>query len=177
MSEDKSRAERKAALRAEAAEKGVSYEELKQQKKDEKEKKKKKRIREAETLVTDDEKKHDRESKRMRSWSGEESDLKSNDSKRVRTRSMDAEEEKKSDDIETPAPTKTSSLVQTPDEWRKENNITVKQHGVRGGNFAVTDPYFKFTDAPFCHSIQRALTGAGFEKPTAIQSQVRPNAI
>jgi superfamily II DNA/RNA helicase len=59
-----------------------------------------------------------------------------------------------------------------PAEWRKENTITIQGHGKYKSQSEFPDPYFNFTDAPFCDPIQKALTSAGFDKPTAIQSQV-----
>lgn len=177
MTTDQNKAERKAALKKEAEEKGVSYEDLKKEKKESK-LLKKKRSREADRLSTDDDKQHEKESKRMRSWSGDEADKISEDKARVRTRSMDAEEEKKSDDPDSSAaPLTKSSSGQSTAEWRKTHDITIKHHSGNANDSVNTEPYFKFTDAPFCHPIQRALTAAGFEKPTPIQSQAWPIAI
>jgi len=166
MSSKDSKADRKEALKREAEEKGISYKELKEQKKKSKEeKKKKKRSRETDKLVTDEDKQHEKENKRMRSWSGEGNELE--DAKRVRTRSMDLVEEKKSED---PEPAKKSNSELNPDQWRKEQNITVKQHG--SDFYVIPTPFYNFSDAPFAQPIQKSLTSAGFEKPTHIQAQV-----
>lgn len=176
--------DRKAQLKAEAARLGIPYKELKQQKKD---MKKKKRKSESERLL-ESSIETNKEQKRMRSWSGEGEELNNNTNnnnndssssranKRVRTRSMDAAEEKK-EEVE---PNNNSKL--SVEEWRKGHNMKVMQHGRNNNNNdsgGVTDttPYFEFSDAPFDNNIQIALKSAGYEKPTPIQSQAWPIAI
>lgn len=166
MTEDEVKQARKDKLKAEAEKLGISYKELKAQKKAAKEesKKRKSSITEADKLENSE---HKQDMKRMRSWSKDEKDPTSQgDEKRRRTRSMDAKESE-------------SASPQSAEEWRKEQTITIKGHG----KYRTTDvsslpqPFFKFTDAPFNQTVQRLFTQAGFEKPTAIQSQAWPIAI
>jgi ATP-dependent RNA helicase DDX5/DBP2 len=156
---------RKEKLKVEAEKLGISYKELKAQKKASKEKK---HSREADKLETSE---HKQDMKRMRSWSKDEKDPTANggDEKRRRTRSMDAKDEKEN--------TTPSGL--TPAEWRKEENITIKGHGKYQGFDvdALPQPFLKFTDAPFNQVVQKSFVDAGFDKPTAIQSQAWPIAI
>ena len=156
---------RKEKLKMEAEKLGISYKELKAQKKASKEKK---NSREVDKLETSE---HKQDMKRMRSWSKDEKDPTTNggDEKRRRTRSMDAKDEKQN--------TTPSGL--TPAEWRKEENITIKGHGKYQGIdvTALPQPFLKFTDAPFNQVVQKSFVNAGFEKPTAIQSQAWPIAI
>ncbi len=163
MSADEERAkkaEKKAKLKAEAEKLGITYEELKKQKK---EKKESKRKREADKLSGDDEGRQ-QEKKRMRSWSGDFGDEeKKVETKRARTRSMDKAEE-------------TAKIVkeeksQSPEEWRKTHDITIRGYGKRA-NEEIADPFIEFDDAPFNPVIQKTLKAAGFERPTLIQSQV-----
>lgn len=164
--EQQKKKERKEKLKAEADKLGISYKELKEQKKEAKSKKK--RSREAESLDTSE---HKSELKRMRSWSKDGNDKTSSsgdapDSKRRRTRSMDAKEEEKAlVDAKTDL---------TPAEWRKENSITIRGHGKYRGKEAddFPKPFLKFTDAPFSQAILRSFDEAGFKAPTCIQSQV-----
>ena len=169
MTEDAEKQARKDKLKAEAEKLGISYKELKAQKKAAKEesKNRKSSTTEADKLVNDE---HKQEMKRMRSWSKDEKDPTSQgDEKRRRTRSMDAKESENA----------ITSTPQSADEWRKEQTITIKGHG----KYRTTDieslppPFFKFTDAPFNQTVQRLFTQAGFDKPTAIQSQAWPIAI
>ena len=159
--EDKAKkAEKKAKLKAEAEKLGISYEELKKQKK---EKKESKRKREAEQLGGDDEDRQ-QEKKRMRSWSGDFGDEeKKTEAKRARTRSMDKAEEN--------AKIVQEEKSQSPEEWRKTHNITIRGYGKRS-NEKIADPFIEFNDAPFNPVIQKTLKAAGFERPTLIQSQV-----
>lgn len=127
---------RKELLKAEAAKLGISYKELKAQKKEKK--MAKKRSREADNLDTTE---HKNDLKRMRSWSKDfdekkqkVSDSKEEETGRRRTRSMDAKEE---------ANAKTASSTPSPQEWRKENNITIKGHGKHSGNASFPDPFFE----------------------------------
>lgn len=151
---------KKKAMKAEAEKMGISYDELKAQKKAAKKK------REAESLETDE---HARDMKRMRTWSkdGEEGMRNgvngNNDDggKRRRTRSMDVAEEKKQE------------AEISPEAWRRENSIAVRGHGKNRDIQDIPAPFLQFRDAPFCESIQKAFTQAGFKTPTHIQSQVR----
>jgi hypothetical protein len=88
-------------------------------------------------------------------------------SKRRRTRSMDAAEEK--------ALIKDVEQILPPDQWRLENSITIRK--VSDRSYAPPAPYQRFSDAPFNAGIQKALTNAGFDKPTAIQAQSWPIAL
>lgn len=168
--EDKKR-ERKEKLRIEAEKLGMSYKDLKEQKKAEKERKK--RSREADALVDPI---HKDDMKRMRTWSHDEkndpeADQGGRDAKRRRTRSMDAKEEEKSH--------VSAEERLTPEEWRKEHNITVRGHGKYHGEgaSAFPAPFLKFTDAPFNSAVLRSFEQAGFTAPTPIQSQSWPIAL
>jgi hypothetical protein len=155
------KAEKKAKLKAEAEKLGITYEELKKQKK---EKKESKRKREADQLGGDDEGRQ-QEKKRMRTWSGDFGDgEKKTETKRARTRSMDKAEEN--------AKIVQEEKSQSPEEWRKSHNITIRGYGKRA-NEEVADPFIEFDDAPFNPAIQKTLKAAGFERPTLIQSQVK----
>ena len=158
--EDKKR-ERKEKLKKEAEELGISYKDLKDQKKAAKEKKKK--SREADNLDTSS---HKEDMKRMRTWSHDEKESEEQSSKKRMTRSMDAKEEL---EVKKDSP---GSL--TPEEWRKEQHITIKGHGKYNGQSADSfpKPFFKFKDAPFSDSILKAFDKEGFTAPTCIQSQV-----
>ena len=140
---------RKAALKAEADKLGISYEEHKKSLK-------KSVKREASSLET---REHKEEMKRMRTWSKDLGTEEETSAKRRRTRSMDANEEKKVE------------LEQSSDDWRAEHSITVRGHGAAQGK-DVTPPFRQFTDAPFGDAIQRAIKTAGYATPTHIQSQV-----
>ena len=158
--------ERKAALKKEAEKQGISYDEMKKKYKESSSSKRKK-TSEADALKSDEQK---TESKRMRSYSkdfdeknGEQS------SKRRRTRSMDEKEE-------ADAKTKAEKSL-PPEEWRKEQTITLKGHGQNSGLTTFANPYIEFSDAPFSQRIQNILLGAGFARPTAIQAQAWPLAV
>ena len=161
----------------EAARLGISVEELKKHKKKEAKsaERRHKASREAELLNKEaHDESHEQEEKRMRSWSFENNnkrkqqeendDEQESSNKRRRTRSMDVAEEKKK-----------LPLLLTPDEWRAEHAITVRKLSDR--SYAPPPPYQKFSDAPFLPAIQKALTSAGFDAPTAIQAQAWPIAI
>jgi len=170
-----SKAERKAKLTAEAEKMGITYAELKQQRKEKKKQRKSSdpssgsSSREVHNLKTEDGGETEHNTKRMRSWSRDEGEEKKEEncdgddsSKRRRTRSMDKAE-----------PPSVSSI--NPDDWRKEQNITVVKSS--DTSFQTPTPFYNFSDAPFNATIQRALTSAGFEKPTAIQAQAWPIAL
>lgn len=162
-SEEDKKKERKEKLKAEAEKLGISYKELKEQKKKAKEEKKKKRAREAEKLDTSE---HKDDMKRMRTWSHDEKDPEGENTKRRRTRSMDAKEEQDA--------VLEQKASMSPSEWRKDQHITIKGHG-KYSNAKPTDmpdPFFKFTDAPFCNAILKGFEAAGFTAPTCIQAQV-----
>eukprot|EP00978_Attheya_sp_CCMP212_P022230 scaffold66064_cov35-Attheya_sp.AAC.1 len=88
---------------------------------------------------------------------------------------MDLKEEEASSSPKEEKKPKPSS--NNPTEWRKENTITIQGHGKYKSQTEFPDPFFNFTDAPFCEPIQKALTSAGFAKPTSIQSQAWPIAV
>jgi len=150
---EEDRKEEKQRIKAEAEKLGIPYKELRA--------KYKKRTREADALANEG---NTKDMKRMRSWSKDENDPTTNGKRR--TRSMDAQEEVK-------------SAPMSAEAWRTEHTITVKGHGKYDGKKADTfpDPFFKFTDAPFNHAVQRAFKDAGFENPTSIQSQAWPIAL
>ena len=167
---------RKARLKEEAKALGITYEEMK--------KRNKKHRREAEALESAE---HVKEAKRMRSWSkGDEDDkgpssngskngaskttkdADERETKRRRTRSMDAAEERKAlqEDVSTT----------DPEEWRKEHQIIIQGHG-ENRDKEIPKPFLLFEQAPFHDSIQRAFKQAGYATPTAIQSQAWPIGI
>ena len=149
---------RKARLKDEAKELGISYEEMKKRDK-------KRHKREAELLETEE---HKQEAKRLRTWSRDEADGSNEASeKRRRTRSMDTAEEKK-------VLLDESDL--SPEEWRKSHSITIQGHGANRSP-SVPAPYMSFQDAPFNDAVQRTFKQAGFDKPTPIQAQSWPLAI
>eukprot|EP00529_Nitzschia_sp_RCC80_P016657 CAMPEP_0113443864 /NCGR_PEP_ID=MMETSP0014_2-20120614/2369_1 /TAXON_ID=2857 /ORGANISM="Nitzschia sp." /LENGTH=646 /DNA_ID=CAMNT_0000334855 /DNA_START=110 /DNA_END=2051 /DNA_ORIENTATION=+ /assembly_acc=CAM_ASM_000159 len=158
-SEDKKA--KKAALKKEAEKLGITYEEMK--KRDKKRHKKS----EAEALVSDE---HKVEAKRMRAYSKDGDDV---GEKRLRTRSMDRAEENE-------AVIKEEKSMST-EEWRKEHTLTLRGHGdnrdLSALPEAATKPYIEFTDSPYSQRIVRALTGAGFARPTPIQAQAWPLAV
>jgi len=161
------RKERKAALKKEAEKQGISYDEMKKKYKESSSKRKK--ISEAESLQSDE---HKNDVKRMRSYSKDFDEEKKDDgpnSKRRRTRSMDEAEEARAKSREQ------KSL--TPEEWRKEQTITLKGHGQNSGTTSFAAPFIEFSDAPFSSRIQKILLGAGFARPTAIQAQAWPLAV
>ena len=59
----------------------------------------------------------------------------------------------------------------TPDEWRKDNQITIKSSTQP---YTVPDPILNWESCPFDPRLNRALTSAGFPAPTTIQSQSWP---
>jgi len=159
--------ERKAALKKEAEKQGISYEEMKKKYKEDTNAKRKKT--EAEKLDSEE---HQNDIKRMRSYSKDFGDEKKDDepnAKRRRTRSMDEAEEKK-------AKAEAEKNL-TPDEWRKEQTITLRGHGKYTTEKAFAAPYIEFSDAPFSDRIQRTIKAAGFERPSSIQAQAWPLAI
>jgi len=157
--------ERKAALKKEAEKQGISYDEMKKKYKENSGKRKK--TSEAESLQSDE---HKKDIKRMRSYSKDfNEDKTEQSSKRRRTRSMDEKEE-------ADAKTKAEKSL-TPEEWRKEQTITLRGHGQHSGLTTFANPYIEFSDAPFSTRIQNILTGAGFARPTAIQAQAWPLAV
>mmetsp|Transcript_645 Transcript_645/g.1533 ORF Transcript_645/g.1533 Transcript_645/m.1533 type:complete len:606 (-) Transcript_645:130-1947(-) len=159
--------ERKAALKKEAEKQGISYEEMKKKYKEDTNAKRKKT--EAEKLDSEE---HQNDIKRMRSYSKDFGDEKKDDepnAKRRRTRSMDEAEEKK-------AKAEAEKNL-TPDEWRKEQTITLRGHGKYTTEKTFAAPYIEFSDAPFSDRIQRTIKAAGFERPSSIQAQAWPLAI
>lgn len=110
---------------------------------------------------------HKTEVKRMKKWSHADEDSQEGDSKRLRTRSMDAAEEK----------AVASKVDLTPEEWRKEHNITVRAHGNSDRELEKTAPFLHFSQAPFHDRIQSGFQRAGFDRPTSIQAQAWPLAL
>jgi ATP-dependent RNA helicase DDX5/DBP2 len=125
---------------------------------------KNKHKRELEALNDDSE--QEKQAKRLRAYSKDltEDDQDESSTKRRRTRSMDAKEEAA---VTTPA-------TLTPDEWRKEHGITLQ--GNHEDN-VIPDPFFEFTDSPFCKEILQGFKTAGFTRPTSIQGQSWPIAL
>ena len=144
----------KAAMKKEAEKLGISYEELKKRKK-----KQKRRANDLDTVE------HKVEMKRMRTYSKDFDGESAPEGKKRRTRSMDAAEENE-------AITKEEKSL-TPEEWRKEHQITMRGHnGSRGIQFP--DPYIEFRDSPFSSRILQQFKRAGFARPTPIQAQAWP---
>lgn len=166
---DEERAARKAkkeAMKLEAKKLGISYDELKERKNKKSSSSPsssptKSKKREAESLESTE---HVQEKKRMRAYSGD-GDLDGAANQRRRTRSMDAEEEK------------ALQKQISPEAWRNEHSITIKNHGNGPESQVDTAPFMEFSDAPFCNNIQKIFKQVGFDKPTHIQSQAWPIAI
>jgi len=160
----------------------------KERKREEKERKRKHR-REIEELESEE---HKKEIQRMRGWSNDqtndedrrrERDSKTNGSrnnenppeeereaKRRRTRSMDAEEERKFE--------QDAEKDLSVEEWRKKHNITIRGHGANASSsVSFADPYRTFTETPYNDRIQQGFQRAGFTAPTPIQSQAWPIAL
>lgn len=150
---------KKAAMKKEAESLGISYDELK--------KRKRHRKKESEDLDSDE---HRGEIKRIRSYSKDfEADEKiEQGSKRRRTRSIDAKEEES-------AITKEEKNL-TPEEWRKEHQLTLRGHG-ESHSMKFPDPYVEFKDSPFSDRILTGFSRAGFVRPSAIQAQAWPLAV
>lgn len=168
MAEDgkKDRDSKKAAMKKEAEELGISYDELKKQRKKGGGNGGSRKRESAEAL---DSREHQTEVKRLRAYSNElNDDNDAESSKRRRTRSMDVAEENETYVKE--------EKKLSPDEWRKEHTLTLRGHGsnVRA---EFPNPYIEFKDAPFSERIQTLLTRAGFARPTVIQAQAWPLAI
>ena len=155
---DTPKSDRKEKLKEEAEKLGIPYKELKAQKKEQKHRNK--RDRESDRLESSE---HKAELNRLRSYS-KDGDADDQATKRRRTRSMDAKEEEEAKS--------SSDINEDPVAWRKEHSITIRGHGKHQSDTSFPDPFFAFTQAPFCEAIQRTFTTAGFSKPTAIQSQV-----
>lgn len=170
------KAARKEALKAEAAKLGVSYEDLKAEKKMKKAEKvankeqKKRKMSESENLAADSFVAQEAtQNKRMRAYSKDMAEEKTIENRR-RTRSMDLADEKRDEEKKKADESNLSTA-----EWRKSHQMTVFKQSDR--SYQPIEPFRKFTDAPFNADIQRALTSAGYESPTAIQSQAWPIAI
>jgi len=157
MGEDKKA--KKAKMKTEAENLGISYEELK--------KRKRSKAREAEALESDE---HKGEIKRLRAYSKEldNDDNAEQVAKRRRTRSMDAAEENE-------AITKDEKRL-SPEEWRKEHQLTLRSHG-DNRTMQFPGPYIEFSDAQFSPKILTGFTRAGFARPSPIQAQAWPLAI
>ena len=123
----------------------------------------KKKRREVDELDTSE---HKKEIKRIRAFSKDEAED-SNTAKRIRTRSVDAAEEK----------AVASQCDLTLPEWRKSHNITMQGHGMHRSLTEFPDPFREFADAPYNDKLMLSFKTAGFEHPTAIQSQAWPIAL
>lgn len=99
---------------------------------------------------------HKLEMKRLRAWSTEEEET-----KRLRTRSYDAAEEKPSSPL-------------SAEEWRHHHNITVRTHS---GSVPSDAPFLQFRDTPFNDRILQSFQRAGYTEPTPIQAQAWPIAL
>jgi len=145
---------KKDQLKRDADKLGISYKEHK-----------KNLHREANALDSNE---HKGEIRRMRAYSKDHDNEGDNGDKRRRTRSMDAAEE-------NDAVTKDEKKL-TPDEWRKEHQLTLKGHG-GSHNAKIPDPYIEFTDSPFSARILAGFSKAGYARPSAIQAQAWPLAV
>jgi len=152
MAEDKKA--KKEQMKKEAEKLGISYKEHK-----------KKVKREAESLETEE---HKGEIKRMRAYSRDNDDTEDETSRRRRTRSMDVAEENS-------AAIKDEKRL-SPDDWRKEHQLTLRGHG-DNRSMQFPDPYIEFRDAPFSDRILTGFSRAGFARPSPIQAQAWPLAI
>ncbi|GMI02652.1 hypothetical protein TrVE_jg13815 [Triparma verrucosa] len=159
---EESKAAKKEKLKAEAAKLGISYDELKKQKKD---KKAAKAAKKAAASPPASPAPVTKEKPKRKASDASESASNQN-AKRIRTRSMDAA------DCETLAKEGVTKKTQmTPDEWRKDNQITIKSSTQP---YTVPDPILNWESCPFDPRLNRALTSAGFPAPTTIQSQSWP---
>jgi ATP-dependent RNA helicase DDX5/DBP2 len=131
---------------------------------------KKKKRREVDDLDTSE---HKKEVKRLRTFSKDltEGNDEEPKAKRIRTRSTDLAEEKAD---------KNADMDKLSDaDWRKEHSITIQGHGTMRGKLAedFPKPFRLFSEAPFTDKIQQSFKQAGFDRPTAIQSQAWPIAL
>jgi ATP-dependent RNA helicase DDX5/DBP2 len=111
---------------------------------------------------------HQDEIKRMRAYSKDYSKDDDESARRRRTRSMDTAEENE-------AITQDEKKL-SPDEWRKEHQLTLRGHG-ENRDMKFPNPYIEFQDAPFSPRIMTSFSRAGFARPSAIQAQAWPLAI
>lgn len=111
---------------------------------------------------------HKGEIKRIRAYSKDQDNEDSETAKRRRTRSMDIAEE-------NDAITKDEKRL-SPNEWRKEHQLTLKGHG-DNRDVQIPDPYIEFKDSPFSGRILEGFSRAGFARPSAIQAQAWPLAV
>ncbi len=152
MVEDKTAA--KAQLMKEAEKLGISYKEHKKNKK-----------REAEALETVE---HKDEIQRLQAYTKDYGHGDDDAGRRRRTRSMDTAEENE-------AITKDEKQL-SPEEWRKEHQLTLRGHG-ENRDMKFPNPYIEFKDGAFSSRILTSFTRAGFARPSAIQAQAWPLAI
>ncbi|KAL7568853.1 hypothetical protein ACA910_015505 [Epithemia clementina (nom. ined.)] len=140
---------------------------------------------------------HERETKRLRTFSQDEEDNHRDPQQplqRRRTRSMDKQEEEDNNhDKDKRKPLTSHSKDQqgndnddddavdvkslSPDEWRRHYHITIQGPGATKTGNGVPAPYMTFGQAPFASRIQQAFTKAGFDAPTPIQAQAWPIAL
>lgn len=154
---EKNKAEQKELDKAEAAKRGVTYKQVRTER----------RKREADSLDTSE---HDREVKRLRTYSRDFEDGTNGDnSNKRRTRSVDVQEEKQA--------ALQAETALTVEEWRKEHNITIQGHGKDRSNRDFPDPYRTFEETPYNDKILQSFSLAGFSAPTPIQSQAWPIAV
>ena len=129
---------------------------------------------------------HERETKRLRTFSNEDierletkhkqQEQDSQGKPRRRTRSMDKAEDEAAQ--ETPTVNDDDEKRElSPDEWRREHHITIRGHGDQASTTDFPAPFREFRHAPFAERIQQAFVQAGFSHPTAIQSQAWPIAL
>lgn len=67
--------------------------------------------------------------------------------------------------------------ILSPEEWRKENTITLRGHGANSSMTEYPVPYILFEDTPFSAKIKESFKLAGFARPTGIQAQAWPLAV
>ena len=142
--------------KAEASKRGVPYKQVRAER----------RKRETDSLDTSE---HNREVKRLRTYSHDFQDGTSGESNKRRTRSVDLHEEK-----QAAVQAETALSVE---EWRKEHSISIQGHGRDSSNRDFPDPYRTFGETPFNEKVKEGFTRAGFAAPTPIQGQAWPIAL
>lgn len=164
----------------EAKRRGITYKEVRQERRQrEKMNGSSKRTSEPDKLETSE---HDREVKRMRTYSHDGTTTANNNGttteQRPRTRSIDVKEDQNLQISNT-----ITSL--TVDEWQKQHSITIQQHHGRNGitsstnshNVTIPTPYRTFDETPFSSKIISLFHQAKFIAPTPIQAQAWPIAV
>ena len=174
----------------EAKRRGITYKEVRQERRQREKTNGSKRSSEPDKLDTSE---HNREIKRMRAYSHDETKTttsntatsstngtsNSHNDQRPRTRSIDVKEEQNLQISNT-----ITSL--TVEEWKLQHSITIQQHHGRGAsstsssnsqNVPIPTPYRTFEETPFSPKIVSLFHQAKFIAPTPIQAQAWPIAV